>query len=310
MIEHLQGRENALEPLGWTGRKAEWIALACLHGEGVFSRVQLAFYLRMSRWQALRFVQALATKDLAAEDTLEDQKVCRIFNRRIFQALGTEDMRHRRVTSMEILLKRLLSLDYVIEHPDLPWLPTEAEKVRAFESLGIERRRLPLRVYRGAVREPRHYFRLKLPIAVEEDRAIFVYVDPGHVTDTELRSWAAAHRGLWEALRKRGRQVQVAAVARGERALKRAGTVIENWAGGSGPLASAPDPSVAREIARSEQAILQGATRVLNEFVGLQAALKRSVKLKKLNRQRGGRKIIDGGSTWRTAQLLESHFVG
>ena len=33
MIEHLQGRENALKPLGWTGRKAEWIALACLHGD-------------------------------------------------------------------------------------------------------------------------------------------------------------------------------------------------------------------------------------------------------------------------------------
>ena len=27
MIEHLRGRERALEPLGWTGREAEWIAL-------------------------------------------------------------------------------------------------------------------------------------------------------------------------------------------------------------------------------------------------------------------------------------------
>ena len=27
MIEHLRGREKALEPLGWTGREAEWIAL-------------------------------------------------------------------------------------------------------------------------------------------------------------------------------------------------------------------------------------------------------------------------------------------
>ena len=35
MIEHLRGRERALEPLGWTGREAEWIALVCLHS-GVF----------------------------------------------------------------------------------------------------------------------------------------------------------------------------------------------------------------------------------------------------------------------------------
>ena len=39
MIEHLRGRERALEPLGWTGREAEWIALVCLHS-GVFIRPQ------------------------------------------------------------------------------------------------------------------------------------------------------------------------------------------------------------------------------------------------------------------------------
>ena len=87
-----------------------------------------------------------------------------------------------------------------------------------------------------------------------------------------------------------GRTVEVVAVAREERVLKRAETVLKNWAGGSGPVASAPDPSAAREIARIEQAILQGAIRVLDEFGGLQAALKRSVELKKLNRQRSGRK--------------------
>ena len=75
MIMHLQGRQTALAPLGWTGRKAEWIALACLHGEGIFSRAQLAFYLQMNRLQALRFVQALIRKGCAAEDKLEDQDV-------------------------------------------------------------------------------------------------------------------------------------------------------------------------------------------------------------------------------------------
>lgn len=87
-IEHLQGRETALEPLGWTGRRAEWITLACLHSGGIFTREQLSFYLQMSRWQALRFVRSLRTKGLAAEDSLEGQRVCRIFNREIFRALG------------------------------------------------------------------------------------------------------------------------------------------------------------------------------------------------------------------------------
>ena len=73
----------------------------------------------MNRWQAFRFVQVLVANRLAAEDSLQEWIVCRIFSRPIFQALGTEDIRHRRVASAEILLRRLLVLDYVLEHPGL-----------------------------------------------------------------------------------------------------------------------------------------------------------------------------------------------
>ena len=48
MIEHLRGRERALEPLGWTGREAEWIALVCLHS-GVFIRPQFCDYFETDR---------------------------------------------------------------------------------------------------------------------------------------------------------------------------------------------------------------------------------------------------------------------
>ena len=73
MIAHLRGREQALEPFGWTGRQAEWIALACLHS-GVFTRAQLSAYLRIDRWQALRFVRAMSERRLAADETLEGRK--------------------------------------------------------------------------------------------------------------------------------------------------------------------------------------------------------------------------------------------
>ena len=43
MIEHLRGRDRKLEPLGWTGPDAEWIALVCLHS-GVFTRAQFCHY--------------------------------------------------------------------------------------------------------------------------------------------------------------------------------------------------------------------------------------------------------------------------
>ena len=54
--------------------------------------------------------------------------------------IGSKLVPVRRITSRAVLMRRLLSLDYVIEHPRLPWLPTEAEKVAACEALGIERR--------------------------------------------------------------------------------------------------------------------------------------------------------------------------
>ena len=42
---------------------------------------------------------------------------------------------------------------------DLPWRPTEPEKVRTFEALGHGMPRLPLLVYRGAADPPAATFR-------------------------------------------------------------------------------------------------------------------------------------------------------
>ena len=164
MIAHLRGREAALEPFGWTGRQAEWIALACLHS-GVFIRAQWSRFLDAHPEQVRRGVHSLIAQGAATEETVPGIKgigrVCRIFSRRIYRALGAEDIRHRRTASEAVLMRRLLSLDYVLEHPGLPWLPTESEKIGAFEALGIERRILPSRLYRGAAGNTRRYFPLK-----------------------------------------------------------------------------------------------------------------------------------------------------
>ena len=306
MIAHLTGRERALEPFGWTGRQAEWIALACLHS-GVFTRAQLSACLGIDRWQALRFVRALLERGIAAEEKLERRKVCRIFGRGIYRALGAEDIRHRRDASEEVLRRRLLSLDYVLEHPGRPWLPTEPEKVGAFEALGIERRLLPSRLYRGAAGHTRRYFPVKLPVALDAERALFVFVDPGYESAKALRSWGARHRGLWKALRKRCRSVGVVAVVRTVRELERARTILENWTKGSGASdSSGPSESreaARREIARIEHAILEGDDRMLDEYGDLQTGLERIVELKELQRTLRSRAAIDCFATWRSTRL-------
>ncbi len=196
MIDHLKGREKALEPFGLTGRRAEWVALVSLHG-GVFTRTQLSAWLGVSRFTALRFVQALRDRRLAAEETVGDLRVCRICARGIYRALGADGVRLRRITSPEMALRRLLSFDYVIEHTGLPWLPTEPEKVAAFEALGIGRSLLPARVYRGAADGARRYFPRGMPMALDSSGAVFVHADPGYDTVTALHSWRDRHLTLW-----------------------------------------------------------------------------------------------------------------
>ena len=249
----------------------------------------------------------MSERRLAADETLEGRKVCRICGRGIYRALGVEDIRHRRTASDEVLLRRLLSLDYVLEHTGLSWLPTEPEKVGAFEALGIERRLLPSRLYRGAAGNTRRYFPLKLPVALEAERALFVYVDPGHDTATALRSWGEAHLGLWRALSERGRSIEVVAVVRTVRELQRALTILENWTNtstASGPSAvPEPDSAARREIVRIEQAIRAKDDRVLKEYGDLQACLKRILELKDLHRSSSPGTMIHGFATWRSRRL-------
>ena len=133
MIEHLRGRDRKLELLGWTGQAAEWIALVCLHS-GVFTRAQFCHYFGDAhRWKAPRFVQTLVARKAAVESAWPilngGGKTCRISSKAIYRALGVENIRHRREASKPVVMRRLLSLDFVLEHPGLNWLPAEPEKI-------------------------------------------------------------------------------------------------------------------------------------------------------------------------------------
>ncbi len=309
MIAHLGGREAALEAFGWTGAKAEWIALACLHS-GVFTRAQCAAFLDAHPEQVRRVVHALIAQRFAVEETVPGVRgigrVCRVHSRKIYRALEAEHVRHRRSASTGVLMRRLLSLDHVIERLNSPWLATEGEKVAAFEALGIERELLPSRLYRGAAGTTRRFFPVKLPVALGPERAVFVYADSGHRTAAALRSWGAAHRELWRALRSRGRAVEVVVAVRTLQETERADRVTGRWVGAQssdGPVDSAVD-----ELARIERAIVEGAVDVLDEFGGLQAAMKRSVELEKRVRQGGRQGSVDRAVTWRTERLAGARY--
>ena len=69
-----------------------------------------------------------------------------------------------------------------------------------------------------------------MPVAVEGDRAIFVYIDPAMSNRSPLHSWGQAHRQLWDKLRQASRTVEVFVVAWDQQHLDRTQCVLQAWA--------------------------------------------------------------------------------
>ena len=313
MIEHLRGRDRKLGPLGWTGSDAEWIALVCLHS-GVFTRAQFCHYFDTDRKRALRFVKALLERRAAVESGWPilngGAKTCRISSKAIYRALGVEDIRHRREAGKPVVMRRLLSLDFVLEHPGMNWLPAEPEKVEFFQKLGLPRRLIPRRIYYGVAGNQKRYFALKLPLAVDPQTVTFAYVDPGRSTDTELHSWGAAHGPLWDALRTKGRQVRVIGIAVENAAVDRTARLLEAWAAAD---PGKPDQglTVKQEIKLVGEAIHHDHKEILARYGGFNEALQRLAALERLPEAKVTEGVsIDDYSTWRAVRFADRDEVG
>lgn len=313
-IPHLGERPAALEAQGWSGRDAQWIALVCLHS-GAFTRAQYAAFIGTEHWEpARRLVAALVAQERASEESWEDvglgqtpagdrrSRLCRIWSREVYRALEVEHIRHRRPATGAALVRRLLSLDYVANHLREPWLPTEGEKVDAFEALGISRNLLPRRDYHSETGVRRAHFPGKYPLALDDEQATtFVYPDGGDATASGLRTWGESHLSVWAALRELGRQVRVVVVSRAHRALARAERVLERWLRGGG------DPRAAiAERERLETAIRTVDVEVLAEYGGVNGAVGRLSELRDRPEQATGDGCIDAGTTWFSRCLCAS----
>ena len=308
MIEHLKGREQALAPLGWTGREAEWIALVCLHS-GVFTRPQFCHYFDAARKRAYRFVKALIDRKEAVESEWPvvngGGKSCRISSKPIYRALRIENIRHRRKATVSVLRRRLLSLDFVLEHPGMNWLPTEGEKVEFIEGLGVHSNLIPRRIYYGAVRAQKRYFALKLPVAGGDKTVTFAYVDPGRDTTGELNSWGAAHGPLWDAIRAKGRRVEVIAIGAELDAVLRADRMLQLWAAAE-PGKVATGLTVKQEISAIREALLSDDLEFMSQYGGMNQGAERYKELLTLPEAELVKGVsIDGYSTYRATRFSE-----
>ena len=211
---HLSDRAERLKrQFDLPPRTAEWVAAVAVHS-GSFLRSQYCEFAGCSRTTAKRFVEGLCKRGLALEYDSSWGRVCRITRQKIYRALDAYPGRYYRQASWPLMHRRLLALDYVLDYPELPWLPTEAEKLAVFDSLGVPREELQRRAYQGIV-PARLYFPDKHPIAIDipAQAAVFVYVDIEEQTPQGLKSWRRAHDALWRRLSAAGFRLKVAHVS-------------------------------------------------------------------------------------------------
>ena len=229
------------------------------------------------------------------------------WTRRIYRTLGAEHVRHRRPAAPDVVLRRLLSLDYVLEHPRAAWLPTEDEKVKALTAAGIAREVLPRRLYQGAVGAQYRYFPHKLPVALDRERATFLFVQTDEdETVSAVRTWGGQHAALWAALAAAGRAVEVVVVGRDPVRPAAAGRVLDKWAATPPESVMMSYQEAAAELAAIKKAIATSDWDALEVYGGLNPAIQRACVLAAACAgSRKSRAAITTGRTWRSKRVPE-----
>ena len=161
---------------------------------------------------------------------------------------------------------------------------------------------VPRRIYYGDDGAKNRYFTLKLPIAGGAETVTFAYVDPGRESTGELNTWGAAHVPLWDAIRAKGRQVRVVAIAAEHEPIARADRVLRAWA--AAPEKDGTGMSVKQEMAAIYDGMLRCDHEFLEQWGGWHPARRRYLELEKLpeaNLVEGVK--IDDCSTYRATRF-------
>ena len=155
----------------------------------------------------------------------------------------------------------------------------------------------------------KRYFALKLPVAGGDKTVTFAYVDPGRESTGELNAWGAAHGPLWDAIRAKGRRVEVIAIGAELDTVLRADRVLQLWAAAE-PGKVAAGLTVKQEISAISDAIDNRDMEFLAQYGGMGEAGKRYMALRKLPEAELAEGVsIDGYSTYR-ATGFRSRFDG
>jgi len=197
---------SVLEAFGYTTRQAQFLALVAVHG-GYFLRRQFVASTRGSHGLAtVRFLDRAVTRgDIRSLPYGRQGRVFHVCARSLYAALGEEHNRNRRLAESDAVTRKLMTLDFVLAHPNARFWATEADKVLLLQERSVPHALWPSHVYAAkrhtGMRPTTRYFVDKMPwyCQAEDSRLWIAYVD-ADVTLRGFETFLGQYRGLLSAV--------------------------------------------------------------------------------------------------------------
>jgi hypothetical protein len=133
LLDTTDARVRALRARGFTARQSRFLTLVLRHAGVCVPRQYASFAGTVQGAKCNAFFARLVVRgDALRIPCLHNRaRLYRLHARPLYDAIGEERNRYRRVVSPSIAVERLMRLDAVLAAPHLTWLDSSAEKVAA-----------------------------------------------------------------------------------------------------------------------------------------------------------------------------------
>ncbi len=142
---------DTLKGLGYTETEARFLYIVGTHS-GYFTAQQYLDFAGVKRgYRSDALARRLLFKKHASTEIYrKNARVYHLFSRKIYSAIGKENIRNRRNHEIQFIKARLLTLDFILANQRHHYFETEQDKVHYFsEALGVEKNALPTKLYLG-----------------------------------------------------------------------------------------------------------------------------------------------------------------
>ena len=200
---------EALRYFGYTEEEARFLYLVATHS-GYFTCQQFLQFIKTKPGKrSVSFARKVVEKKHASsKEYLRHGRVFHLFSRNLYEAIGRENVRFRRVHSTEYIRTRLIALDFILRNQGFTYLESEEQKLSFFcNQLGIDKKILPHKRYSGAIKGnfTDRYFVDKFPMFYNPAVSLspvmtFSFIDPGFESMDSFRTHLDAYLTLFTKL--------------------------------------------------------------------------------------------------------------